>query len=514
MSSGTLATWVRFYDRVVERGADWPRNLWFAAVEDGLRAALPAQSRLLVQYRQDVAELRELERAGAGSYRDATRMAQLEADIMRLIGIADQSIREASTDVDDQPEPELPPPPDRPRMNFWLVALTLLVVMLCGALLGATYYHQLRMSERFERDVTALQQRLLEQAANERAALEVRIRSADRAKENLGALQAEFRANIDEFNRLVSASLRSMAALGATADLARRQPDRKGDISTALQGLHERAAGVEHQLNEVVDSLSVLAQRLPDLDSGVDRLAQRLQASTAGLERVESQVATIQAQAPELALWLEGQRQALAHDLEGRRQSLGEVATGIAGLQRALEDSRGQLVTLEAWLEQSLAQVKPPGDDAGSGRGPGGAQPVIEIDGRTTQQALQEQLDALLSGLADKADLAALRSEELVKQGEVEATRRLETATAQAIDELSKAREAQLAELTKWVSATEQGLGQTRARVIAGWQGMDAAVARRQSEVLSQLDQYAATLEVRVQELLKVLDVIAARAGG
>ena len=37
---------------------------------------------------------------------------------------------------------------------------------------------------------------------------------------------------------------------------------------------------------------------------------------------------------------------------------------------------------------------------------------------------------------------------------------------------------------------------------------------KRQSAVLSQLDQYAATLEVRVQELLKALDVIAARSGG
>jgi hypothetical protein len=440
-------------------------------------------------------------------------MAQLEAEIMRLIGIADQSIREASADIDEPPGPALPPlPPSRPRIGFWLGALTLLVIMLCGALLGATYYHQLRMSERMKQDLTALQQRLLEQAADEQAALEVRIRSADRAKENLGLLQAELRGNIDEFNRLMSASLRSMTALGATTDLERQRSDRNGNVGAALQRRRERAAGVERQLDQVADSLSVLAQRLPDLDSGVDRLAQRLEATTAGFERVESQVATIQAQAPELSLWLEGQRQALAQDFEGRRQSIGELATGIAALQGALDDSRSQLVTLEAWLEQSLAQAKPPGEDAGGT--PGGAQQVIEIDGRTTQQALQEQIDALLSGLAEKTDLAALHSEELVKQGEAEAARRLETATAQAIGDLNKAHEAQLAELTKRAAATEDGLGQTRARLIAGWRGMDEAVAKRQSEVLSQLDEYAATLEVRVQELLEVLDVIAARSGG
>ena len=76
MGSITLETWERFYERVVKRGSDWPRNLWLAAVEDGLRAALPAQSRLLAQYRQHVAALGELERAGPGSYRDSTRMAR------------------------------------------------------------------------------------------------------------------------------------------------------------------------------------------------------------------------------------------------------------------------------------------------------------------------------------------------------------------------------------------------------------------------------------------------------
>jgi hypothetical protein len=184
MGAVTLETWERFYDRVVVRGSDWPRNLWFAAVEDGLSAALPPQSRLLAQYRQEVAELRELERTATGSYRDATRMAQLEAEIMHLIGIADQSIREQSVTGGEQHEPALlAPSPERPRIGFWLGALILAVIMLCGALLGATYYYQQRMTERMERDLVALQQRLITQAADERAALEVRIRSADRVTE-------------------------------------------------------------------------------------------------------------------------------------------------------------------------------------------------------------------------------------------------------------------------------------------------------------------------------------------
>ena len=94
------------------------------------------------------------------------------------------------------------------------------------------------------------------------------------------------------------------------------------------------------------------------------------------------------------------------------------------------------------------------------------------------------------------------------------AKQRLETAADQAVDDLTKKHQAQLAELTTWAATTRDDLGRTRARLLAGWHGMDEAVAKRHSALLSQLDQYAATLEVRVQELLKALDVIAARSGG
>jgi hypothetical protein len=43
---------------------------------------------------------------------------------------------------------------------------------------------------------------------------------------------------------------------------------------------------------------------------------------------------------------------------------------------------------------------------------------------------------------------------------------------------------------------------------------MDETVAERQSKALADLDQYAAALEVRVQEFLRALDVIAARSSG
>ena len=515
MDSVTRETWERFYDRVVVQGRDWPRSIWFAAVEDGLQAALPAQSRLLAQYRQDVAELQELERAGAGSSRDAARVQQLEAEIRRLIGIADQSIREGA---DQQPAPS------HRRIAAWLGALTLGIIIFCGALLGGTYYLQQHATERMQLDLAALQQRLIEQAAEQRSALELRIRSVDRVKANLDALQAELRANVDEFNRLMSASLRSLSTVGdsAIADLERQMLNQDSEAGEALSGLRERAATLESQLDQVDGSLSALAQRLPDLDSGVSRLAERLEATAAAFERVESQVATIQAQAPELALWLEGQRQALAQDLDSRGASIGELGAEITALRAALEDSRSQLVDVTGSLEEDLARAKQHGDDLeqalGQVRAAGqqASELVSDVDAqfKTAQDGVQERVDALLSELAEQADLAVLRSQDVMQRAEAEAARRLETATEQAIVGLSEAQDAQLAELIKWASEVQAELEQTRAALIAGWGGMDTAVAERHAKVLAELDQYAATLEVRVQEFLKALDVIAARSSG
>jgi hypothetical protein len=521
MSSVTLETWERFYDRVVVRGSDWPRNLWFAAVEDGLSAALPAQSRLLVQYRQDVAELRELERTATGSYRDSTRMAQLEAEIMRLIGIADESIREGSARLGEQHEPAPPPAAEDHRpIGFWLGALIFAVIMLCGALLGVTYYQHQRMTERMERDLVALQHRLMAQAADERAALDVRIRSADRLKEDVGALQAELRANVDEFNQMMAASLRSIAALGegGITGLERRLLSQESDLGKTMDGLRERAAALGRQLDHVDHSVSVLVQRLPDLDRGSNRLAERLDLTTAGFERVESQVATIQAQAPEIALWLEGQRQALAQDLEGRRQDIGRLDAEIATLQGSLsplarregalehDPARGseRSVGLEPGLDQAWAAKREPTQVVNQ----------VDVPFTTTADRMQEQIDTLLAQLADEAGVAGLRREDALQRAEADATRRLEMATEQAIADLSEAYGGQLAELSRWASAARAELERTRAGLVAGWRGIDAAVAERQLEVLAELDQYAATLEGRVQEFLKALDVIAARSDG
>jgi chromosome segregation ATPase len=515
MASVTHESWEQFYDRVVVRGGKWPRGLWFAAVEDALRAALPAQSPLLAQYRKDIGELAEIERGGATSHHDTTRLQQLEAEIKRLIGIADQSIRESA----DQP-----PTRSQARLGFWLGALTLGTIVFCGALLGGTYYLQQRATARMQLDIAALQQRLMEQAAGQRSALELRIRSVDRVKEELLALQAELRANVDEFNKLMSASLRSLNTVGdSTIAGLERQAQGPGLESAATSnGLRERAATLQRQLDQIDGSLNMLAQRLPELDSGVNRLAERLGTTAAGFERVEAQVATMQAQAPELALQLEGQRQALAQDLEGRGVSLGELGAEITGLRDALEDSRGQLGDVSASLEEDLARVKQQGLELEQALGRVRATEqqantlVTQVDAefKSVQDTVQKKVDALVSELAEQPKRVALRSDEIVQRLEAEAVAQLETATQQTIDGLSKAHEAQLAELKTWASEVKAELEQTRTALVGDWRGMDEVVAERQSKALTDLDGYAATLEARVQEFLKALDVIAARPGG
>jgi hypothetical protein len=138
----------------------------------------------------------------------------------------------------------------------------------------------------------------------------------------------------------------------------------------------------------------------------------------------------------------------------------------------------------------------------------------VDAEFKTVQDTVQEKVDALLSELAEQAKRAGLHSDEFAQRVEAEAARRLETATEQAIDGLNQAHEAQLAELKTWASEAQAELEQTRAALVGGWRGLDEAVATRQSQALTDLDQYAATLEVRVREFLKALDVIAARPGG
>jgi len=127
---------------------------------------------------------------------------------------------------------------------------------------------------------------------------------------------------------------------------------------------------------------------------------------------------------------------------------------------------------------------------------------------------MQGRIDQILTQVAEKADLAVLRSQDVIHRAEAEVTRKLEAESRQALADLGAAREARLGELARGVSATQLELEQTRAGLLASWQGMDQAVAARQNQVLTGLDGYAQTIQARVQDLLKALDVKVAGSDG
>ena len=202
----------------------------------------------------------------------------------------------------------------------------------------------------------------------------------------------------------------------------------------------------------------MLAQRLPELDSGANRLAERLEATTTGFERVEAQVATIQAQAPELALWLEAAPGAGAGP-RGPRASLGERGAEITTARRARlarpagrchRRARGGSGAGQAAGRRSRASSRSGACRRAAGERAG------QSGGRTRSSKRSRKADALLSKLAEQTDGAVKRSEEIVQRAEAEVARRLETATEQAIDGLSQAREAQLAELKTWASRSRR----------------------------------------------------------
>jgi chromosome segregation ATPase len=265
-----------------------------------------------------------------------------------------------------------------------------------------------------------------------------------------------------------------------------------------------------------------VAGRLPTLDSGMDRLAAQLATTEASFKRVAGQVETIKTQAPEIALSLEGQRQGLGQRLAGQRQTMDDLDVEINTLKGGLNESRGALSTFRDKLDQDLAQAKQQTDALAGALADARASAakasglVAEVDARVqgTERELEDKLDAALAYLAAAADRVVQRGEDAIKQAEADAAGQLDAAAKQAIEGLSEARRQRLAELGRWAEAAQGELARTQAGVVAGWQGMDAAVAERKSRTLASLDQHAATLENRVQELLDALNVMVSRSSG
>jgi chromosome segregation ATPase len=191
-------------------------------------------------------------------------------------------------------------------------------------------------------------------------------------------------------------------------------------------------------------------------------------------------------------------------------------------LKGGLNESRGALSTFRDKLDQDVAQAKQQTDALAKALGDARASAakasalVAEVDARVrgTERELQDKLDAALAYLAAASDRVVRRGEDAIKQGEADAVGQLDAAAKQAIEGLTAARRQRLAELSQWADAARGELARTQAGLVAGWQGMDAAVAERKSRTLASLDQHAATLETRVQDLLDALNVMVSRSSG
>ena len=114
---------------------------------------------------------------------------------------------------------------------------------------------------------------------------------------------------------------------------------------------------------------------------------------------------------------------------------------------------------------------------------------------------------ALRGRWAARADLAVLRSEDVLQRSEREAARKLAAAAEEALGVLQAKNAESLKGLEEEARAMRAELEETRAQLLASWQQMDRMLASRQHEMLSGLDRHAASMEERVKEFLAALDV-------
>ena len=525
MDPAKAKAWEHFCDRVL-CDTSWPRGLWFAAVEDALAAALGADARLLADYRADVAELLGLQRAARGTYLDEQRVAQLEAQIKRLIELADVTISEPAAHGPGEPA-ALAAGPRRGRAPARFgpaLSLFLGVLLLVAGAAGATAFYELRMRAEVDRQVARMGGLLDQRVADLRADLDQRLSMAEGLNAQMAQLHDQLSANVDRVSATMTDSVRSIMGLSdnAVAELEHRLGAQGNGVTEALAKLRARADALNRGLDDISQDLASLEQRVPKLRDDVQGTAAGVQQVRTEADQAAAEVGTVKAGTPQLVAWLAGQRDALAQDLQSGKAELDAIKGQARDLQGEVVRSRARLEGLNQSLDQGLRQAKQDSaalEDAikdlhATGQQVTQLMAAADAKVEAAHQEMQTKIDQMLSNAAEKADLAVLRSQDVIHRAEGEVTQKLQTDSQQALDELAKAREAQLAELAKRVSATQVELEQTRAGLVAGWQGMDQAVAARQGEVLTGLDGYAQTIQARVQDLLKALDVKVAGGNG
>ena len=490
MDPAKVEAWHRLRDQVLQN-PNWPRGLWFTALEDGLRAAFGEESQLLADFRRDRGELLRLELRASGSYHDGRRIEQLEAQISQLVSLADRMVLADGSDL-GEPRPAAARPAVRPaaapavasamasaagagappRRTGWRAQAARLAVgllLLALGIAGASLYYEARMRSEADQQL-------------------VRI------------------------DRLLDQRLASLSADLERRRLAPGDGDGEGGVAGALG---ERTEALGEALDELGLDLAALELRLPALREQLERLTAGAGQMADDLAGAGVEIAGLEAAAPELTAWLAREKAELERGVQSQRDALGGITAGVQHLDDEIDRSRALLTSFTRSLDQGLEQARRDGEalqNAVETVRASGLEVAKLIDGAETK--VQAAIDQMLSELAEQADLAVLRGEDAIARAESELARNIEQASAATLDALAQEREAQLAALAERVSATQVELEQTRAGLIASWQRMDRSVAERQSEVVAGLDAYASSMEARVEELLEALDVMVARTGG
>jgi chromosome segregation ATPase len=275
-------------------------------------------------------------------------------------------------------------------------------------------------------------------------------------------------------------------------------------------------------LDELSLDVSSLEIRLPTLGNELDRIAAGAGQMADELARTGTEIDALKAAAPEFTARLGRQQEELDEVVQSRRQSLIGITSRVDDLAAEIDQSRALLTDLNQSLLAGLQQAGEDGEALTSAvdeMRATGLEVAKLMDGaelkvQAAHDAMQAKIDRMLSKIAEQADLAVLRGADVISRAEGEVARRVESASAAALDAVAEERATQLAALAEQVSATQVELEKTRAGLMASWERMDQSVAERQSEVLTSLDAYAGTIGVRVEELLQALDVIVARSGG
>ncbi len=366
---------------------------------------------------------------------------------------------------------------------------------------------------------------LLDQrVASLRADLDQRLQVAERLGAEMTRVHDQFSANVDQLSATMAGSMRSMTALSdhTVSELERRLASPGSGVTEAFGRLQARAAALGRGLDQVSEQLATVEQRVPKLADQVESAAAGVQQLRAGFDQTTAALDAVKAGTPELVASLAQHKDALGQELDRRQSELDALTTKVEALGGAVEQSRSRLQSFDQTLEQDLERAKQ--DRAALQRavqelratGQQVTQLLAGADAKleASHREMQGKIDQILAGAAEQADLAVLRSQDVISRAEGGVTRNLENQSRQALADLGKAREAQLAELAEQVSVTQVELEHTRAALLAGWQGLDQAVALRQTQVLTGLDGYAQTIQARVQDLLKALDVKVAGSDG